>query len=170
MTGLLELREKLKMIYSRNETFILPIVKFLLALIVLSTVNGQLGYMTRLDSLPIVLIVSLLCSFLPNGCIVLFAALFSLLHMYELSMEVAGVGLCVYLVMTLLFMRFAPKGSLLVVITPLLFVMKIPYVIPIAVGLLGTPASAVPVACGVVVYYFFEQCGSKCNGDRRNGR
>lgn len=45
MTGLLELREKLKMIYSRNETFILPIVKFLLALIVLSTVNGQLGYM-----------------------------------------------------------------------------------------------------------------------------
>lgn len=52
MTGLLELREKLKMIYSRNETFILPIVKFLLALIVLSTVNGQLGYMARLDSLP----------------------------------------------------------------------------------------------------------------------
>ena len=156
MTGLLELREKLKMIYSRNETFILPIVKFLLALIVLSTVNGQLGYMTRLDSLPIVLIVSLLCSFLPNGCIVLFAALFSLLHMFELSMEVAGVGLCVYLVMTLLFMRFAPKGSLLVVITPLLFVMKIPYVIPIAVGLLGTPASAVPVACGVVVYYFLS--------------
>lgn len=156
MTGLLELREKLKMIYSRNETFILPIVKFLLALIVLSTVNGQLGYMARLDSLPIVLIVSLLCSFLPNGCIVLFAALFSLLHMYELSMEVAGVGLCVYLVMTLLFMRFAPKGSLLVVITPLLFVMKIPYVIPIVVGLLGTPASAVPVACGVVVYYFLS--------------
>ena len=60
MTGLLELREKLKMIYSRNETFILPIVKFLLALIVLSTVNGQLGYMARLDSLPIVLIVSIL--------------------------------------------------------------------------------------------------------------
>lgn len=71
-------------------------------------------------------------------------------------MEVAGVGLCVYLVMTLLFMRFAPKGSLLVVITPLLFVMKIPYVIPIVVGLLGTPASAVPVACGVVVYYFLS--------------
>ena len=31
--------------------------------------------------------------------------------------------------------------------------MHIPYVIPIAMGLLGSPASAVSVACGTVVYY-----------------
>jgi hypothetical protein len=31
--------------------------------------------------------------------------------------------------------------------------LRIPYVIPVAVGLLGTPASAISVASGVVVYY-----------------
>ena len=66
MTALLELRENLKKIYSRNEAFILPVIKFLLSFIVLSIINGKMGYMTKLDNMAIVLIVSLLCSFLPT--------------------------------------------------------------------------------------------------------
>lgn len=156
MTGLLELREKLKSIYSRYEFVILPVIKFLLAFIVLNTLNGQMGYMTQLDSVAIVLIVALMCSFLPVGSIVLFAGMFSLLHMYALSLEVALVGLCMYLLMFLLFFRFSPRESLVMVITPLLFVFKIPYVVPVAMGLLGTPASMVSVSCGVVVYYLLQ--------------
>ena len=60
MTALLELRENLKKIYSRNEAFILPVIKFLLSFIVLSIINGKMGYMTKLDNMAIVLIVSLL--------------------------------------------------------------------------------------------------------------
>ncbi|MCM1043983.1 MAG: hypothetical protein NC417_00590 [Candidatus Gastranaerophilales bacterium] len=153
MTALLEFREKLKLIYSKNEVFILPVVKFLVAFIVLNTLNGRMGYMTRLDNIAIVLIVALMCSFLPNGAVIFFAAVFSLLHMYALSLEVAIVGFCLYLVMFLLYFRFAPKDSLVVVLTPLLCALKLPYVMPVVMGLLGTPASAVSVSCGVIVYY-----------------
>ena len=156
MTGLLEIRERIKMLYSRYEVFILPIVKFLFALIVLNTLNGKIGYMKRLDNVAIVLIVSLMCSFLPKGCMVMFAALFSLLHMYALSMEVALVGLCMFLIMFLLFFRFSPKDSVLVLLTPLLFAMKIPYVIPIVAGLLCSPAAVVSVGCGAAVHYLFQ--------------
>lgn len=153
MTGLLEFREKIKMIYSKNAVFILPVVKFLLAFLTFNTINGQMGYMTQIDNIAIVLIVALLCSFLPVGSIVAFAAVFSLLHMYALSAEVAIVGICVYLLMFLLFLRFAHKEALAVVLTPLLCVLKVPYLMPVAMGLLGTPASAVSVGCGVAVYY-----------------
>lgn len=156
MTSLLEIREKIKSIYSKFEGFILPIVKFLVAFIVLSTLNNKMGYMTKIDSTAIVLVVALMCSFLPTGCIVLFGALFSLLHMYSLSMEVAAVGLCFYLVMFLLFFRFSPKDSLMVILTPLLFSMKIPYVIPIAAGLICPPTAAISVGCGVVVHYLLQ--------------
>ncbi len=156
MTGLLEIREKIKFLYSRYEIFILPVIKFLLAFLVLNTLNGQMGYMTRLDNIAIVLIVALMCSFLPTGCIILFATLFSLLHMYALSMEVALVGLCVYLVMFLLFFRFAPRDSLVVVLTPLLFAMKIPYVVPLVVGLTCSPVSIVSVGCGICVHFLFQ--------------
>ncbi len=156
MTGLLELKEKLKLIYSKNDVFILPIVKFLLAFVVFSIINDRMGYMTVLDNIAVVLIVALLCSFMPTGAIMFFAAVFSLAHMYALSMEVALVGLVVYVLLYLLFLRFCPKDLLTVVLTPVLCGLQIPYVMPVAMGLLGTPASAVSVSCGVVIYYVIQ--------------
>lgn len=156
MTALLELRENLKKIYSRNEAFILPVIKFLLSFIVLSIINGKMGYMTKIDNMAIVLIVSLLCSFLPTGFMVVFAMLFTLLHMYALSIETAAVGLVVFLLLYLLFLRFTTKEALVVVLTPVLCMLKLPYVMPVAMGLIGTPASCVSVGCGVVVYYLIQ--------------
>lgn len=156
MTALLELKENLKKIYSRNEAFILPVIKFLLSFIVLSIINGKMGYMTKLDNMAIVLIVSLLCSFLPTGFMAFFAMMFAVLHMYALSIETAAVGLVVFLLLYLLFLRFTAKEALVVVLTPVLCMLKLPYVMPVAMGLIGTPASCVSVGCGVVVYYLLQ--------------
>ncbi len=153
MRNLLEIKELIRRFYSKNEVFIVPVLKFLLALIALLNINKQLGYMPRINNIAIVLIASLLCSFLPTGCIILFSALFVLLHLYALAIEAAVVGFALFLVMFLLFFRFSPKDSLVVLITPLFFGLRIPYVVPVAMGLLGTPASAVSVGCGVVVYH-----------------
>ena len=160
MTELLEIRERIKLFYSRFESFILPVIKFLLAFIVLNTLKGKMGYMTQLegsiaqlDSIAVVLIASLMCSFLPIGAVIFFSVVFSLLYMYALSIEVAIVGLCMYLVLFLLFFRFSPKDSFVVVLTPLLFTLRLPYVIPIAVGLVCGPASIVSMLCGIGVYY-----------------
>ena len=163
MTKLLEIREKVKEIYSRYETFFIPLVRFVLALVVFSRLNGALGYMARLDSTPLVLILSLMCSFLPTGCMVLFAAVISLLHMYALGWEVALVGLCLYVVMFLMFFRLSNREAALVLITPLLCAMKIPYIVPIAAGLLCAPTSFIPVACGLAVYYWFQVIGNSAS-------
>ena len=40
------------------------------------------------------------------------------------------------------------------------FALKIPYVIPLSMGLVGTPASAVSVGCGVIVYYMLNYINS----------
>ena len=156
MTVLLEVRERLKLIYSKYEAVLLPVAKFLLAFLVFNTLNSRTGYMTQLNDTTIVLIVALTCSVLPAGVMVAFAAAFSLAHMYALSMEVALVGLCAYLVLYLLFFRFSPRDSLVVLLTPLLCAYKIPYVVPIVVGLLCGPSSIVSVGSGVFVHYLIE--------------
>ncbi|MCH5275143.1 MAG: hypothetical protein J1E65_04840 [Lachnospiraceae bacterium] len=166
MTNLLEIKELIKRIYSKQEVFILPALKFLLALVVLLSINRQLGYMGRIDRLAIVLIVSLLCSFLPIGCSILFSAMFVLMHFYALAIEVALVGFCLFLVMFLLFFRFSPKDSVVVLLTPLCFGLRIPYMMPLAMGLVGTPASAVSVGCGVVVYYLISFVSLNANSFR----
>lgn len=156
MSSLLEIKEQIKLFYSKFESFIMPALKMLLALVTLLCINGQLGYMSKIDNFAIVLMVSLLCSFLPKGFIIFFAGVFVLLHCYALAIEAALVCFCLFLVMALLFFRFSPKDALVVVLTPVCFGLKIPYVVPLAMGLIGAPASAVSVGCGVIVYYFIR--------------
>ena len=156
MSNLLEIKEAIKKIYSKYETYIFPVVKFLIAFIAFVSIKNQLGYMTRINSMAILLIAALVCSFLPVGFIIFIAAVFILLHCYTLALEAAVVVFCLFLIMFLLFFRFTPKDALCVVLTPICFGLKIPYVMPLAMGLIGTPLSAITVACGTVVYYILR--------------
>ncbi len=156
MTTLLVIKQMLLTIYGRYEVYITPLLKFLLALFTLLMINSKLGYMESLTKLTLVLIVALMCSFMPMNFIVLVGAVFSILHLYSFSMECAAVIGCGFLLLFLLYLRFSPKDTLVVVLLPICFLMKIPYVIPISMGLIGSPASAVSVACGVIVYYMLH--------------
>lgn len=153
MTNLLVLKEHIKSFYGKYEAYLTPTLKFLTALLSLLLINGQLGYMSKINSPVIVLVVALMCSFLPINMIIIVAAAFSLLHLYALSLECAVVVLVVYLLLFLLYFRFTPKDTLVVLLTPLCFMLNIPYVIPLAMGLIGTPVSAISVGSGVAVYY-----------------
>ncbi len=156
MTTLLVAKQILLTIYSKYEVYITPLLKFLLALITLCLLNSRLGYMETLCKMTVVLIVALMCSFMPMNFIVLMGAVFALLHLYTFSMECAAVIGAGFLLLFLLYLRFSPKDTVVVVLMPICFLLRIPYVIPISMGLVGAPTSAVSVACGVVVYYMLH--------------
>ena len=153
MTTLLVARQYIKTFISKYEVYLKPLMKLVIALAAMMMLNGKIGYMHRLDSISIVLIIALMCSFMPMNFIIFVSALFMILHLYALSMECAAIMLVIFLVMFLLYFRFSPKDALVVILTPMCFALKIPYVMPLAMGLLGTPASAVSVGCGVVVSF-----------------
>lgn len=153
MSFLLEMRDNLRSFYSRYEVYLLPLLKFILAFLVLFTININLGYMTKINSVTVVLVAALLCSFLPMNLMVVLAALFVLLHLYAISLECLVVGLALFLLMFLLYYRFAPRDTLVVLLLPMAFGLKTPVLVPIIVGLLCAPSSVVAVACGVIAYY-----------------
>lgn len=159
MKTLLVLKERIRSFYGKNEIYLTPVMKFLLSFISLLLINGKWGYMDKIKKFPIVLVASLMCSFLPMNCIILVAALFMLLHLYTLSLECAAVVFVVFLLLFLLYFRFVPRDTLVVLLTPLCFLLKIPYVVPLAMGLIGTPVSVISVGCGVMVYYIMAYIG-----------
>ena len=69
-------------------------------------------------------------------------------------MECAIVAGVLFLLMFLMYFRFSPRDTLIVVLLPIAFVLKIPYAVVLAAGLIGTPVSIISVGCGVIVYYF----------------
>lgn len=156
MTNLLVMKEYLKGIYGKYEVYITPLAKFLLSVVVLALINGKLGYMERLNNPALVLIISLLSSFLPINFILVAAAFFVVLHLYVMSLECALVVLALMLIMFLLYFRFSPRDTIAVLLTPLCCMLKMPLVMPLAMGLVGTPASVVSVSCGVLIYSMLQ--------------
>jgi len=156
MTQLLVIKERLIKFYARLEVYILPLLKFIMALVVLLIINGNIGYMNKLKNPAIAIIIALVCSFLPSNMIIIFAAGYVILHMYALSLECAIVVLLVFVLMFVLYFRFSPKDSMAVLLTPICFALKMPYVIPLSMGFVGNPMSAVSVGCGTIVYYILK--------------
>lgn len=156
MTTLLEFKEKLKLFYAKFDIYIIPSLKFVLALIAFMTLNANVGFMERLTNPAVSLILALLCSFLPVNIIAVFGGILILAHAYGLSLEVFLIAAIVILLMLLLYFRMAPQYGYLLVAVPLVFTFKVPYVLPLVMGLAGTPAAVVPVACGTVVYYLLQ--------------
>ena len=153
MRELLVFKEKIKRFVGKNEAYIMPILKFVLAFLALLRINGQIGFRGRLASFPITLVVALAGSFLPVNLTLVILALIIVVHLTALSIESAGLVFALFLVMFLFYFRFASKDSIAVLLTPLSFAFKLPYVIPISMGLVGTPSSMVSVGCGAIVYH-----------------
>lgn len=151
MTGLLEIREQIKRIFVRFEIYITPVIKFVLMFITLSLINGKLGYMSRLNSATMVLLVSLVSAILPYNFMLLASAAFVILHLYAFSLECSVVVLMVFILMFLLYFRFASGDGIFVMLTPVCCMLNIPLVIPVSAGLTRGPASAVSVCCGMLI-------------------
>lgn len=164
MTELLLAKETLKTFVGRYEVYLKPLGKFLLALIALLMINSSTGYMERLNSVSIVLIVALMCSFLPINFTMICSAGFIIAHLYALSMECALVALILFMILALVYFRFSPRDAIIVLLLPMCFYIKIPYLIPVCAGLLATPVAAVAVACGVVVYHMVSYVSGNVSG------
>lgn len=156
MTGLLALRERLKGIYGRYDIYINPALKFLFALLAILMINSQIGYMDRLEKPFLVVLLCLICAILPNPVTVLVILAVILGHLYALSLETFVVALIVFVLMYLLYFRFTANSSMWVILTPVFFLLKIPYAIPVIAGLAGAAFTAIPVSFGVIVYYVMK--------------
>lgn len=156
MQSLLVVKQQLTRFYTRFEAYIVPALKFVAMLVALLLINNSVGAMSKLKNPAIVLILSLLCSFLPANVMVLLAGLVIVGHMYAISLECCIVVLFIFIIMYALYFRFTPGDAIAVLLTPVAFALHIPYVMPLAMGFVGNPVSCISVGCGTAVYYILN--------------
>ena len=156
MSGLLELREKIKVFFVKNEMYIIPVLKFLLVITVIFAINMKMGYMEVLGNPVIIFALALICAFLPLNVAVAVSCLYLVGNSYALSLEVSLVAVVLIFLMFLLYFRFSPRDAHIVLLVPIAFLLKIPYVVPLLVGLMAAPFSLVSMAFGIIIYYFID--------------
>ena len=156
MTALLEMKQNIKRFYGQYEVYILPVLKFALAFVYFLWINSNMGYMKQLDNIFVILILALVCSILPTSVMMFIGFAMMIGHCYAVGVEVAGFMLVLILFMMILFLRFSKSQNLVLILTPLSFGFRVPALLPLSAGLLGSAVSALPAGCGVVIYYFIR--------------
>ena len=156
MSTLLVWKEQLQKIYAKYSTYIMKALQFILGLCVFGLINSNIGFMKAASSILCTIWLSVVCAFLPLVVMVIAATVLVLLHFYALSMPIALVSLVIFLIMYIFYFRFTPKKAWLVLLTPVAFALKVPLVIPVAFGLLGSPIWVLPAAFGTIAYYMIH--------------
>ncbi|MDE7309370.1 MAG: hypothetical protein K2N61_12060 [Lachnospiraceae bacterium] len=156
MNSLLKIREWYAQMNSRYGVAIDTAVKFLGAFLSVIMINSSIGTMSILKNPAVILAVCVLCAVLPKSLMVLLLAVFIVAHIYAISLETAAFVLAVLLIMFMLYFRFSAGDSFVLILLPVLFLLKIPFIIPIALGLLATPFSMVSAAFGTIVYFIID--------------
>lgn len=153
MSTLFVWREKLQRIYASYSTYILKGTQLVLGLIVFGMINSNIGFMKMASSVFCTIGLAVICTFLPVVMTAVAAAVLILIHFYTLSMPIAMVSMVIFLIMYIFYFRFTPKKAWLVLVAAIAFGFRLPFVIPVVFGLLGTPLWFVPAACGIISYY-----------------
>ena len=156
MTTLLEMKQKIKNFYGEHDTWLLPLLKFLLAFLVFQSINSTLGFLEALDNIFIVLILSIICAVLPLNGMAVLGCIMIVAHCYGVGVEVAAFSVLLLLLLMILFLRFTSRDNLALILTPAAFSLHMPAAVPVGSGLLRGPSCAVPACCGVILYYFME--------------
>ena len=152
MSTLLVWREKLQEIYAKYSTYILKALQLILGLVLFGLINANIGFMKMASSVFCTVGLAVICTFFPMIIMVTAAAALILVHFYSLSLPIAVVSLIIFLIMYIFYFRFTPKKAWLVLISALAFGLKIPLVVPVVFGLMGTPVWIVPACCGSVLW------------------
>jgi len=156
MMVLFELKERLKEFYARFGPAVRIFLKGAMTFTALWMLNKNLGFMANLGTWPVVLLVTAVGAVLPVGATSIVLAAVMLAHIYTVSLEIALLTAVFLIIVALLYYGFQPGDSFWLILTPMAFALRIPFVIPLLAGLIGSLVSAIPVSCGIAVYYIIS--------------
>ena len=108
MIGLLVFKEKLKQFYGKYNIYIVPVVKFLVGFLTFWLINANVGFMSKLKNPLIPVVMGLVASFIPYGVTAFLAGVFILIHVAQVSLEIALVIFVFVLAVTVLYYGFRP--------------------------------------------------------------
>ena len=156
LTSIFEIRKKIIEGYGQFEYIVVPAFKFAVAFLLILTINKHIGFNQGLTNQLLDIIIALICTLVPVNFMAGIMVVLILAHLYTLSLETMIVGAVIFLLMFLLYFRFSPKDTMMILLLPLAFAAHVEYAIPVTAGLLFAPGSAVGVGFGVIIVKYLS--------------
>ncbi|MBQ6590112.1 MAG: hypothetical protein IJH93_00990 [Lachnospiraceae bacterium] len=152
--GIYQLRERLILFYKKQEYLLVPVFRFAVSLALLLLLRAHLGVHGpaggALESTLLNVIIALVCSMLPPGFAAAVISLVMVWDLYRLSLEATALCAALLLLCLLVYFRFSPPDTMVLLIMPIAYALNLHYAVPVFAGLLFGPGTAVPVVFGLI--------------------
>ncbi len=131
-------------------------IRAVLLFVSLIIIRSHIGYNTLLTNFWIILLIALLGAFAPYKYFLLVILVYVAVQMFSLSLAVGLVVTIILAIMYLLFYRYSPEYSAVLILTPILFMIKLELVIPLLLAIMAPAITAITVLFGTVFYYLIN--------------
>lgn len=132
------------------------ILRGLITLFGLSVIRSYFGYAQALDNSLLILVVAILCAFIPFSASSLLLIVYFLINLYSLSGRVAGFTLALFIASYILCGFYRSRHVHNIVYFPLCYQMQFPFALPLISGLTGSLNEATSVVCGSVIAFYLS--------------
>ena len=156
MIQLLLIRDSIKSVFKKYNAAIIPVLRFIAAFVTFALINGDLGYNEKLTGISVLVLLSAISAFFPMGVTVFLSGILMIFHIYSASMFLSLIFIVSIATLYFLHMRLAPGYSSLIIAIPVLTFFHMEALVPIAVGLVGSPIAIFAMIPGIVVSVLFN--------------
>lgn len=154
MARLVYLKESIKYYYQKYAQYVDPAVKFLFSFVTLLLFQMMFQYNNAVDKPLLFVLISAVQAFLPMSFLYYTASVLAMINLWKASMEIFVVFFFLFLICLLLFVRVDSRYAFIIVLTPVLFVLKLEYFFPVLLGMTVGFSGILPAVGGIFIYYF----------------
>lgn len=153
IVSILKLRKDIYEIYQKHSRMTGVFLKGISAWILLFSINRFYGQ-TSTNMMLIAGALSIVCAVLPMRMTYLASAVFTMLHLWQVSWDVTLFYAGAVLLSYLLVCRIKPDTAIIIGFAPLFFFCRIPFLLPLLVGSISSLFGVAAMVFGVLFYYF----------------
>ena len=150
--SILKLRKDLHELYKKHNRIATLLVKGIGALVLFLSLNSLYNSTDKM-MLGIAVGLAVVCMVLPAKYIYAASALITAIHLWQISWDLAVVFAVIVFISWVFVCRVLPDAGLIIAATPFLFVIKIPFLMPLLVGMFSNVFGIAAMVFGVVFYF-----------------
>lgn len=167
MDGIISFRDNLKRVYAEYGAFFRPFLRFLLGFSFLMIFRNTFCENSTFEKPLVILGLSVLCAFFPAGCVSFVCAVYLLGNLWSVSYGAFLFGMIFFLLVLMLYIGLRPGKAILLSLVPVAFLLKIPYLIPVVLGLIGGIGTLVPLVLGCGFWFVLDHTLNYADGFTR---
>ncbi|MDO4553629.1 MAG: hypothetical protein Q4B70_00610 [Lachnospiraceae bacterium] len=151
--AILRMRREIQEFCQKHSRLLRIVSKFIVSFLLFYTINDLYGGKGG-TALMIALALAVICAGLPMRYAYLFSVLQTAVYLYQVSWDVLAFYLAAVLLSYLMICRIRPEAGVIIAFAPLFFQMKLPFLLPLLVGMFSNMFGIGAMIFGVAFYYF----------------